>query len=124
MHLCSSPTPNCSRSVLWTRWRIAGAGRWLVVAAEPVTGIDVTAGDTLAELDEALRAVGIALSFAELKDPVKDTLKQFGLFARLGETDFFPTIGQPSLDISKPMTSTGWTGRSNADVATWHPSAG
>ena len=67
--------------------------RWLVVAAEPVTGIDVTAGDTLAELDKALHAMGIELCFAELKDPVKDTLKRFGLFAQLGEKYFFPTIG-------------------------------
>jgi high affinity sulfate transporter 1 len=67
--------------------------RWLVVAAEPVTGVDVTAGDTLAELDEALHAQGIELCFAELKDPVKDKLKKFGLLAQLGENCFFPTIG-------------------------------
>lgn len=67
--------------------------RWLVVAAEPVTSVDVTAGDTLAELDKALHAEGIRLCFAELKDPVKDKLKKFGLLAQLGEDDFFPTIG-------------------------------
>jgi high affinity sulfate transporter 1 len=67
--------------------------RWLVVAAEPVTGIDVTAGDMVAELNNALHAMGIALCFAELKDPVKDKLKRFGLFAQLGESFFFPTIG-------------------------------
>jgi high affinity sulfate transporter 1 len=66
---------------------------WLVVAAEPVTSVDVTAGDTLAELDEALHAQGIELCFAELKDPVKDKLKKFGLLAQLGENNFFPTIG-------------------------------
>jgi high affinity sulfate transporter 1 len=67
--------------------------RWLVVAAEPVTGVDVTAGDTVAELDHALQAMGVELCFAELKDPVKDKLKRFGLFAQLGEKFFFPTIG-------------------------------
>ena len=67
--------------------------RWLVVAAEPVTSVDVTAGDTLAELDEALHAQGIELCFAELKDPVKDKLKKFGLLAQLGENCFFPTVG-------------------------------
>ena len=67
--------------------------RWLVVAAEPVTSVDVTACDTVAELDEALHARGIELCFAELKDPVKDKLKRFGLFAQLGEAYFFPTIG-------------------------------
>jgi high affinity sulfate transporter 1 len=67
--------------------------RWLVVAAEPVTSVDVTACDMVAELDQALHAQGIELCFAELKDPVKDKLKRFGLFAQLGETYFFPTIG-------------------------------
>jgi MFS superfamily sulfate permease-like transporter len=67
--------------------------RWLVVAAEPVSSVDVTACDMVAELDQALHAQGIELCFAELKDPVKDKLKRFGLFAQLGENYFFPTIG-------------------------------
>jgi len=66
---------------------------WVVVAAEPVTSVDVTAADILVELDEALHRAGIKLCFAELKDPVKDKLKRFGLFERIGEGFFFPTIG-------------------------------
>ncbi len=66
--------------------------RWLVVAAEPVTSVDVTAADIISELDRALHAEGIELCFAELKDPVKDKLKRFGLLAQLGENFFFPTI--------------------------------
>jgi high affinity sulfate transporter 1 len=75
--VAASPTPVC----------------WLVVAAEPVTSVDVTAADVVAELDEALQAAGIELCFAEMKDPVKDKLKRFELFARLGEDTFFPTVG-------------------------------
>jgi len=66
--------------------------RWLVVAAEPVTSVDVTAADILAELDQRLHEAGIELCFAELKDPVKDKLKRFGLFAQIGEGFFFPTV--------------------------------
>jgi MFS superfamily sulfate permease-like transporter len=66
---------------------------WVVVAAEPVTSVDVTAADVLAELDETLHRAGIKLAFAELKDPVKDKLKRFGLFDQIGERSFFPTIG-------------------------------
>jgi high affinity sulfate transporter 1 len=66
--------------------------RWLVVAAEPVTSVDVTAADTLAELDEKLHDAGVEMCFAEMKDPVKDKLKRFGLFSRFGEKMFFPTI--------------------------------
>jgi high affinity sulfate transporter 1 len=68
--------------------------RRFVVAAEPVTSVDVTAADTLCELDETLRAAGIELCFAEMKDPVKDKLKRFGLFTRFGEQTFFATIGE------------------------------
>jgi len=66
---------------------------WLVVTAEPVTSVDVTAADMLADLDATLHAAGIELCFAEMKDPVKDKLKRFGLFTRFGEETFFPTIG-------------------------------
>ena len=66
--------------------------RWLVVTAEPVTSIDVTAADAIVELDAALRAAGIEMCFAEMKDPVKDKLKRFGLFTRFGEQRFFATI--------------------------------
>jgi MFS superfamily sulfate permease-like transporter len=67
---------------------------WLVVAAEPVTSVDVTAADMLAELDETLHAAGIEFCFAEMKDPVKDKLKRFGILGRLGEERFFPTVGE------------------------------
>ena len=66
--------------------------RWLVVAAEPVTSVDVTAADMLMDLDATLVSSGIELCFAEMKDPVKDKLKRFGLYLPLGENAFFPTI--------------------------------
>jgi MFS superfamily sulfate permease-like transporter len=66
--------------------------RWIVVAAEPVTSVDVTAADVVCELDETLHAAGIEMCFAEMKDPVKDKLKRFGVFTRFGEHTFFPTI--------------------------------
>jgi high affinity sulfate transporter 1 len=68
--------------------------RRLVVAAEPVTSVDVTAADMLAELMDALGTAGIELAFAEMKDPVKDKLRRFGLFERLGERAFFATVGE------------------------------
>jgi high affinity sulfate transporter 1 len=74
--------------------KAAGPVRWLVVAAEPVTSVDVTANDMLAELVDELQRAGIRLVFAEMKDPVKDKLKRFGIFDRFGEQYFFPTVGQ------------------------------
>ena len=67
--------------------------KWVVVAAEPVTSVDVTAADSLVELDEALRDRRAKLCFAELKDPVKDKLKRFGIYDRFGDEFFFATLG-------------------------------
>jgi high affinity sulfate transporter 1 len=68
--------------------------RWLVVGAEPITSVDVTSADALDELDKTLHEAGIELCFAEMKGPVKDKLKRFGLFSRLGEQCFFATLGE------------------------------
>jgi len=67
--------------------------QWLVVAAEPVTSIDVTSADVLCELDDSLRAARIKLCFAEMKDPVKDKLRRFEIYQRF-ENAFFATLGE------------------------------
>jgi len=72
--------------------------RWLVVGAEPITSVDVTSADTLDELDRSLHEAGIELCFAEMKGPVKDKLKRFGLFSRFGEKRFFATLGEAVSD--------------------------
>ncbi len=68
--------------------------RRVVVAAEPVTDIDVTAAEELTALNADLAEAGIELRFAEMKDPVKDRLKDYGLFTQLGPDHFYPTLGQ------------------------------
>ncbi len=68
--------------------------RWVVVAAEPVTSVDITAADIVAELDDSLHTKGIQLCFAEMKDPVKDKLKRFELFTRFGAETFYATLGE------------------------------
>ncbi|CAD5378460.1 Sulfate permease [Pseudomonas sp. OF001] len=69
------------------------AVRRVVVTAEPVTSIDVTSADMLAELCQTLRERGIELHFAEMKDPVKDKFKRFGLLEVFGDNVFQPTVG-------------------------------
>jgi MFS superfamily sulfate permease-like transporter len=69
------------------------AAHWLVVTAEPVTSVDVTSADMLRELDDELRAAGVVLHFAEMKDPVKDKLRRFGLAERFARR-FFATIDE------------------------------
>jgi high affinity sulfate transporter 1 len=70
-----------------------GDVRWVVVAAEPITGVDTTAMDELIELDDHLARHGIALRFAEMKGPVKDRLIRLGLGERFPPDHFFPTLG-------------------------------
>jgi len=53
--------------------------RWVLVAAEPITDIDTTAGAMLADLDLELNAAGIHLAFAELQSAVRDTIVRYGL---------------------------------------------
>jgi high affinity sulfate transporter 1 len=84
--------------------------RWLLVAAEPVTSVDVTAADALVELDDALRGRGVRLHFAEMKDPVKDKLKRFGIFDRFA---YFATLGEAVKKYleSNPVEWVDWEDR-------------
>jgi MFS superfamily sulfate permease-like transporter len=67
--------------------------RWLVVSAEPVTDIDTTAAEALDGLITDLAREGAELHFAQLKGTVKDRLKGYGIYARLGDAAFHPTVG-------------------------------
>lgn len=67
--------------------------RRLVVAAEPVTSVDVTSADMLVELEQTLRGQGVELRFAEVKDPVKDKLRRLEVLDRIGSDVFQPTVG-------------------------------
>jgi len=67
--------------------------RRIVVTAEPVTSIDLTAADMLVDLERALQESGVELRFAEMKEPVKDKLRRFGLLERFGTESFDPTVG-------------------------------
>ncbi|WP_130620920.1 SulP family inorganic anion transporter [Dyella amyloliquefaciens] len=65
----------------------------VVVAAEPVTSVDVTSADMLRELCRILAERGIELHFAEMKDPVRDKLKRFELADVMTREEFHPTVG-------------------------------
>ena len=71
----------------------SGGVTWIVVAAEPITDVDATAGEMLRALNDELEASGIEFAFAELKDPVRDWLRRYGVDAAIGDGRFFPTIG-------------------------------
>jgi high affinity sulfate transporter 1 len=64
---------------------------WVLIAAEPITDVDTTAAEMLADLDEDLNAHHIHLVFAELKDPVKDRMILYGLLETIERRHFYPT---------------------------------
>jgi high affinity sulfate transporter 1 len=81
---------------------------WIVIAAEPITDVDTTAADMLADLDKELNAAGQSLVFAELKDPVRAKLERYELIGPLDPDHFYPTL-EAALDHLRERISVTWT---------------
>ncbi len=67
--------------------------RWIIVAAEPMTDVDTTAADMLDDLDRELAAIGIRLVFAEMKDAVRQKIRDYGVSWLADGGAFYPTVG-------------------------------
>jgi MFS superfamily sulfate permease-like transporter len=65
----------------------------VIVAAEPITDVDTTAAAMLDRLAEELTQAGITLAFAELKDPVRDRMRRYGVLERISADNIYPTVG-------------------------------
>ena len=81
---------------------------WIVIAAEPITDVDTTAADMLADLDEELNAAGTSIVFAELKEPVRAKLERYELIGPLDPGHFFPTL-DAALEAFRRQTGADWT---------------
>jgi len=79
--------------------------KWVLVAAEPITDVDITAADMLVDLDLELNERGIHLVLAELKDPVKEKIERYGLYDTIDRRHFYPTIKQAIKAFHKEMDS-------------------
>jgi len=88
---------------------------WIIIAAEPITDVDTTAADMLADLDEELNANGTFLVFAELKDPVRAKLERYELIGPLDPAHFFPTI-DAAVDAFRRKTGADWTSATDAST--------
>ena len=80
---------------------------WIVVTAEPITDVDTTAADMLADLEVWLNARGIDMVFAEVKDPVKAKIDKYELTATIEQKHFFPTIGS-AVHAYREKTALNW----------------
>jgi len=66
--------------------------RWVLVAAEPITDIDTTAGSMLADLDLELNTAGIHLAFAELQSSVRDYIVRYGLLETIDQEHLYGSV--------------------------------
>ncbi|AHD20379.1 SulP family inorganic anion transporter [Rhodococcus pyridinivorans] len=65
---------------------------WVVLAAEPITDLDISAVEEIERLDDYLAHRGIRLAFAAMKGPVKDKLHRMQSGNRFGAGRFHPTV--------------------------------
>ena len=85
--------------------------RWLIVAPEPVTSVDVTAADALAELDDILRAAGVELCFCRIeRSRQRQAGSALGFFLDSARSIFFPTI-DAAVDGYRQMHVVEWVHR-------------
>lgn len=66
----------------------------VVVAADAITAVDLTAAESLVSLFSELRDRGVELWFAGMKGQVKDQLRAYGTLAVIGPDIFSPTVGR------------------------------
>ena len=81
--------------------------RWVLVAADAISDIDITAADSLAALKHELAQRSVELHFAGLKGRVKDRLAAYGLLEELGADHFKPTVGQ-AVNVYRSQHEVDW----------------
>ena len=81
--------------------------RWILIAAEPITDIDTTAADMLAELDRTLNAAGVHLVFAEMHTPVRRKVERYELTDVIDPAHFYETMAE-AVDAYQRESGTTW----------------
>ena len=81
--------------------------RRVVVVADAISDVDITAAEMLVELHRELKHQGIELWFAGLKGPVKDRLQHYGTLQVIGTDIFSPTLGQ-AVNLYRSTHAVDW----------------
>ena len=81
--------------------------RCVVVAADAITDVDITAADVLVKLHGELQELGISLWFAGMKGPVKDRLRHYGTLDTIGHEIFSPTVGS-AVNLYRTTNEVDW----------------
>jgi sulfate permease, SulP family len=66
--------------------------RWLLLDAQAITDIDVTAAEMLHTLHRALKDRGVEMKIAHANRPLRALLECTGLEGEIGEESFFPSV--------------------------------
>ncbi len=82
--------------------------RVVLVTAEPITDVDATAAEAIAELVRDLALQGAVLRFAEMKGQVRERIGSYGLVDLIGADHFARTTGE---GVREYVTDAGveWT---------------
>jgi high affinity sulfate transporter 1 len=65
---------------------------WLLLNAEAIVEIDLTAADALGELQDELEQRGIVLALARVKQDLREQLERIGLITHIGQDRLFATL--------------------------------
>jgi len=87
--------PNAAHFVARIRALIAASPtpvRWLLLDAQAITDIDVTAAEALRALTLELRERGIALKIAHANPPLRNILQRIGFAGEISEGSFYPSV--------------------------------
>jgi SulP family sulfate permease len=87
--------PNAGHFVARIRAIIAASPtpvRWLLLDAQAITDIDVTAAEALHALTLELRERGIALKIAHANPPLRKILQKIGFAGEISEESFYPSV--------------------------------
>jgi SulP family sulfate permease len=86
---------NAAHVVARLRALLAGAAvpvRCVIIDAQAITGLDVTAAERVRALDAELRARGIALKIARAKLPLRQAFERLGVAEGMGSTRFYEHV--------------------------------
>ena len=73
----------------------AGADlQWLVIDAQAITDIDITAAEHFAQLQRDLDMVGVQIKFADCPRPLREQLDNLHRLGLLGPQEFFVSVGK------------------------------
>lgn len=66
--------------------------RWVILDAQAITDVDVTAAQRFAELHKELKARGIELKIADIPRPFREELNRVGLADQIGNQQFYVSV--------------------------------